>query len=348
MPLTSRQWMHRLGGVGVLGASIVAAAAISGDPMLRVGMLAIAALAFVIGYVVAPAMRPFAFATALAIVLAVAVASLGAPLLPTLAIALCVGWIVARRLAVMQGILDGQARCLERVREGALSDAAGHRRGLESMATKLAHELKNPLAAMKSLVQVELAHAKDDKSRRRLDVALGETERIDTIIREYLNLARPMLDAQVSGIDLAELMSDVRTLLAGRAHAAGVELTVGGRGGLMHADPRLLKEAIVNLTSNAIEATPRGGAVNVTYDHDREVRIVIRDTGMGMSKEVSNRVGMPFFTTREGGTGLGVAIARAAIAQHRGKLEYASEPGMGTTATIALPLDPRSNDRACL
>jgi signal transduction histidine kinase len=245
---------------------------------------------------------------------------------------------IGRRVALLLDVQRSQARCLSRIREGALVDAESRRRGMELMTTKLAHELKNPLAAIKSLVQVEAKKTGDDKSRHRMEVVLGEVDRIGALLREYLDLARPMVDARVAPVQLDELMSDVSTLVTGRAEAAGVQLAVDGQGGALDADVRLLKEAIVNVVCNAIEATPRGGHVTVTYHFgDSGATIVVRDTGRGMSKETAMRVGTPFFTTREGGTGLGVVIARTAIAQHGGTLEYQSTPGIGTIAKIALP-----------
>ena len=101
----------------------------------------------------------------------------------------------------------------------------------------------------------------------------------------------------------------------------------------------------MNLVSNAIEATPPGGAVSVTYELAPEGAIIeIHDTGEGMAKEISARIGTPFFTTRDDGTGLGVVIARTAIAQHCGTLEYQSAPGVGTTAKITLPLLSRQKE----
>jgi signal transduction histidine kinase len=247
-------------------------------------------------------------------------------------------WAIGRRVEQLQQLQHTQAACLARIREGALLDAASRRRGLESMTTKLAHELKNPLAAIKSLVQVERSRAADDKSQRRLDVALGEVERIGAILREYLDLARPVEVPHVTPVSLDDLMAEVSALLSGRAEAAAVNLTVEGSGGAIHADARLLKEAVVNVVNNAIEATPRGGAVDVTYHVGRDrTHITVRDTGRGMTRDVVARIGTPFFTTRDGGTGLGVVIARTAIAQHHGTLEFSSIPGVGTTATIALP-----------
>jgi signal transduction histidine kinase len=231
-----------------------------------------------------------------------------------------------------------QGACLARLREGALVDAESRRHGMESMTTKLAHELKNPLAAIKSLVQVEAAQAKDERSQRRLEVVQAEVERIGAILREYLDVARPLIEARVAAVELGELMADVSTLVTGRAEAAGIVLAVEGEGGAIHADSRLLKEAIVNIVCNAIEATPRGGSVMVTYGLGADgVNITVRDSGRGMTKDVAVRIGTPFFTTREGGTGLGVVIAKTAIAQHGGTLEYQSTPGVGTIAKIALP-----------
>jgi signal transduction histidine kinase len=400
-PMTSTQWLARLGLIVAVAASEVVLPAMFGLGGLRVAGLAAAAVVFLVAYLVAAmpgkpndgVMRPIFAMRASALVAAALTGGLVSPLLPLLAVPIALAWTpsrpkretmigigviaallallapvtpatlvfsgrelavlaswslvvatwaIERRVDQLQRLQHSQAACLNRIREGALVDAASRRRGLESMTTKLAHELKNPLAAIKSLVQVEHAKTGDDKSRRRLDVVLGEVDRIGTILREYLELARPVEEAHVTQINLEDLMTDVSTLLAGRAEAALVELTVDGSGGSIHADRRLLKEAIVNVVSNAIEATPRGGAVNVTYHIGGErTHIVVRDTGRGMTKEVAARIGTPFFTTREGGTGLGVVIARTAIAQHHGTLEFSSIPGVGTTATIALPVQKR-------
>lgn len=405
-PMTSRQWLARVGGVVALGASEVTAAALTGIGGLQLAIVGVATVMFAGAYVVGKptfertALRPL-ITMGVATVIAVAMTGgLASPVLPifavpvilgwtverpdvaahaciaaSAAIALLVGeiasthltapsysthdlvgfgwwstalaiWMIERRVSLLVETVHRQRGCLARVREAALTDAAGHRRGLESMSTKLAHELKNPLSAIKSLVQVEHRDAKDEKSARRLDVALAEIDRVGTILREYLEYTRPTQEVRIAPVHLDELMSDLSGLLGGRAETAGVELVVEGRGGALQADRFLLKDALVNLTANAIEATPHGGSVSVTCDvGDTGARIMIRDSGRGMSREVAMRVGTPFFTTRDGGTGLGVVIARTAISQHKGKLEYSSTPGLGTIATIALPLDPRTTQR---
>jgi signal transduction histidine kinase len=288
------------------------------------------------------------------VLLALCLPARSAPQFSTRELALLAGWstilatwAIGRRAAQLLEVQRSQAACLARLRETALVDAESRRRGMELMTTKLAHELKNPLAAIKSLVQVETERASDEKSRRRLEVVLGEVDRMGRLLREYLDLARPMVDAHVAPVQLHELMTDVSTLVAGRAEAAGIQLAVEGDGGALHADARLLKEAIVNVVCNAIEATPRGGFVTVTYHLDEAgANIVVRDTGRGMTNEIVTRVGTPFFTTREGGTGLGVVIAKSAIAQHGGTIEYQSTPGVGTVAKIAVPVAPSGQKRA--
>jgi signal transduction histidine kinase len=406
-PMTSTQWLARVGLVIASGASEVVLAGVCGVDLARLSVLAVAAAIFVTSYLVAlspghtvydaAAFRPLYAMRAGSLVAVVATGGYLSPLLPFVAVPFAISWtmVEARRhdvalgaitiavltltfwyappamvfsageLAVLAGwsmllatcaigrrimqlreVQQSQTACLSRIREGALVDAESRRRGMELMTTKLAHELKNPLAAIKSLVQVEANNATDDKSRKRLDVTLAEVERIGSLLREYLDLARPMVEVSVARVQLQELMTDVWTLVTGRADAAGVELMVEGDGGALTADARLLKEAIVNIVCNAIEATPRGGYVTVRYhSDDRGASIVVRDTGRGMTKDAASRVGTPFFTTREGGTGLGVVIAKTAIAQHGGTLAYQSTPGVGTIATIALPIALAEQER---
>jgi signal transduction histidine kinase len=103
-------------------------------------------------------------------------------------------------------------------------------------------------------------------------------------------------------------------------------------------DPRRIREVVVNLVANAIDATPPGGDVVVEVRRAGDaIEIAVRDTGHGMPQEMLRRLGTPFFTTRDDGTGLGIVLARSVVAQHGGSLRYDSEPGKGTTASITLP-----------
>jgi signal transduction histidine kinase len=147
---------------------------------------------------------------------------------------------------------------------------------------------------------------------------------------------------------LGALTDEVLSLMDARAASAGVTLRRRGDA-IIEADERRLKDALFNLVGNAVEATPQGGKVEIEIDEvERAARIAVRDSGRGMSPEVLDRIGTPFFTTRDEGTGLGVVVARATFTQHGGSLVYSSEPGRGTTAVGTLPLGPlqRSSDAA--
>ena len=139
-------------------------------------------------------------------------------------------------------------------------------------------------------------------------------------------------------LSLGALTDEVLELLGAQASSAGVALRRWGDSDI-EADPRKLREALFNLVANAVDATAPGGSVEVgILPRDGRIDVLVRDSGKGMPAEVLERVGTPFFTTREQGTGLGVAMARAAFAQHGGSLQYSSVEGLGTTATATLPL----------
>jgi signal transduction histidine kinase len=234
---------------------------------------------------------------------------------------------------------------LTRSREEVLHAATCRAKSLESIGSKVAHELKNPLSAIKGLVQLLARSAADDRSRERLLVVSSEVSRMEHILRDYLTFARPLEDLNPAPVDLGAIADDVLAVLEARAEAAGVTLARKGGPVVARGDARRLKEALLNLVANALEATPREGSVEIGVSRDdAQAVMTVRDTGKGISVEDLARIGTPFFTKREGGTGLGVVLARAAIRQHGGDLCYESEPGHGTVATVRLPL--RSEEAA--
>jgi signal transduction histidine kinase len=211
-------------------------------------------------------------------------------------------------------------------------------RSLEQVGAKVAHELKNPLAAIKSLLQLEQTGERDERSQRRLDVMTREVARMEGILREYLSFSRPLEDLRLGAVDLAVVADNVLALLEGRAASSGVRLQRSGASVLLAGDARRLEEAVLNLVSNAMEATPSGGAVTVEVAASKCGGLLrVRDTGAGMTPAVLEKLGTPFFTTRKEGNGLGVVLARGVITQHGGQLDFTSRPGAGTTATVTLP-----------
>ena len=216
------------------------------------------------------------------------------------------------------------------------------REGLEATGLNVAHELKNPLTAVKALVQLGLRNPAEAASHERLATVERELARMQEILRGHLSSARSLAGVEPAGVHLGPLASGVVRALSGRAEEAGVRLSSRGDA-TIEGDPRRLEEALVNLVANGIEATPPGGEVAVEVrPRSGEIEIVVRDTGRGMAPEALRRLGTPFFTTREEGTGLGVALARSAIASHGGTLRYESEPGKGTVARATLPARARA------
>lgn len=231
---------------------------------------------------------------------------------------------------------------LRRIEAVPTAQAPTRAQDLERMGARLAHELKNPLAGAKALLQLGLRNPAEVASHERFQLLLGEVARMQEILRRYLSLARPSDELTPTRVDLGALVSDTLQALSVRARGARVRLSSRGDA-TVEADPRRLAEAVGNLVSNAIEATPPGGEVAVEVrERGGEAEIVVRDTGRGMAPETLRRLGTPFFTTRREGTGLGVAFVRAAIAEHGGTLRYESEPGKGTTVRAILPVNARA------
>ena len=296
--------------------------------------------------------RWVAVGNALLVVAMVALpASVVGPPLPsshyTIGILISLGWflfmlhMLVGKLSIVAASAGESMACL---REERLADAEAQLRRLQSVGAKVAHELKNPLASIKGLCQLVARTPESERTQERLTVVASEISRMETILNEYLSFSRPLEDIKPEITDLRVLARDVLDVLDGRAVGAGVSLALEGAAPPVTGDPRRLKEALINLVANAIEATPAGGAVVLRVRRSGgSVQLEVQDSGRGIAPDDLPRLGTSFFTTRPNGTGLGVVLAQGVIAQHGGSLTYASTVGKGTTATITLPLEARPN-----
>jgi len=260
----------------------------------------------------------------------------------TVAVLIALGWhLYILHMAVgkltMMSTRTGDSMAF--LREERITEAIAQLRRLQSVGAKVAHELKNPLASIKGLCQLVARTPESERTQERLAVVASEISRMETILAEYLSFSRPLEDLKPETLDIAALARDVMSIVAGRADQAGVTLELDGGATSVQGDPRRLKEALINLVSNAVEATPSGGRVQVRVRSDKSnVTLEVKDTGRGISSEDLERLGTSFFTTRPNGTGLGVVLAQTVITQHGGSLGYESTVGQGTTATIQLPV----------
>lgn len=233
------------------------------------------------------------------------------------------------------------------VRAGALAAAArddillarGERvNALEGMAARVAHDLKNPLAAIAGLTELLERQATDPRTAERLHVVNQECARMGVTLRDYLAMSRPIEDLVPVKQPLGPIVDRVLTLFEARAATNDVTLTRPYGEVTAEVDARRLEEALLNLVANAIEASPRGAAIEVgVHELESQALVEVRDHGEGMSANVLSRIGTPYFTTRKTGTGLGVALTRTIIKQHGGELSHESKQGQGTLARIALP-----------
>jgi two-component system sensor histidine kinase PilS (NtrC family) len=213
-----------------------------------------------------------------------------------------------------------------------------------SLAAGIAHEIRNPLASLRGSIQMlqgELDLKDDNKNL--MDIVLRETDRLNTIITEFLAYARPRSDLR-EHMDIGALLQETIALFKNsRAFQSGIEIRCDFAPQLaMTGDPQRLRQVFWNLFINAAQAIRGGGAISISAAPDSDDRsddIVIRisDTGTGIAKEHLESIFDPFFTTKTDGTGLGLAIVYRIMEDHGGSIDVKSEQGKGTIVTLRLP-----------
>ena len=219
------------------------------------------------------------------------------------------------------------------------------------LARRLAHELKNPLFPLQITVEnLRRARKKDaeefdevfDESTETL---LAEIENLKGIIGRFSDFAR-MPKPELRPVDVNEVVRTVVRLFEAQFSAVGrppitPELHLESNLPAIQADPLLLHRAIENLVLNAMDAMPSGGVLALaTSKHDGIVLIEIVDTGSGLTPEECERLFTPYYTTKQHGTGLGLAVVQSVISDHGGTISVESEAGVGTTFRIELPIKP--------
>lgn len=242
-------------------------------------------------------------------------------------------------------------RSLDAARAARVEEAEDQTRRMKTIGSRVAHELKNPLTAIKGLIQLVARTPESDRTQERLAVVQSEITRMQSILDEYLSFARPLEDLRLEAVDLAALAGEVAGVLSGRLEQGGIRVELDLGVANVQADPRRMRDAITNLVTNAIEATPRGGLVRLRthlLPRGAGARLEVEDSGRGIPPADMERLGSSYFTTRVGGTGLGVVLVQGVVAQHGGELTYESAVGRGTLARIDVPLVPPSRSAAAL
>jgi signal transduction histidine kinase len=251
-----------------------------------------------------------------------------------------------RSVAASIGVTLQNSQIYERMKERDRLAALGQ------MAAGLAHEIRNPLGSIKGAAQylqpVE-GQQPEGSTREFLGIIVEEVDRLNKIVSQFLDYARPYRGEQ-SPLDVNDVVRKTLNLIERERSGSHVEIVMNLLDGLppVRADAQQLRQVILNLTLNAFDAMPQGGRLQVTTSLRRSTRrgaaaafleIRIRDDGIGIPLADLRNLFIPFFTTKEKGTGLGLPISQRIIENHGGTIEVRSQPGSGATFTVLLPVE---------
>lgn len=209
------------------------------------------------------------------------------------------------------------------------------------MAASIAHEIRNPLAAMRGSIQMLRSEMDGNTEQAQLmEIIMRESDRLNKIVADYLNYARPR-PAELKNVDVSALVGDTFKLLRNSDEIVDghiLEEDLPSRPAIVSGDPEQLKQVCWNIARNALKAMPDGGTFRVSLEQidGNRLRLAFSDTGYGMTPEQVEHLFEPF-TSTTGGTGLGLSIVYQIIRDHSGTINVRSREGKGTTITIELP-----------
>jgi signal transduction histidine kinase len=258
-----------------------------------------------------------------------------------LMLVLCAGILVlAYRVFItpLRSRLDESAAQLQRQEKLA---------SLGSLATGVAHEIRNPLAAIKfRLFSLKESLASGAADTEDLQIIGDEINRLERIVRDFLRFARPS-EPELAKVSAAELLREVHDLLRGQFEKQSVQFSIEPADDLwLRADKEQIKQVLINLAQNAAESLQangrvtlcaKAGAARLANASEPVVVLEVADNGAGIPPVVEARLFDPFFSTKKGGTGLGLSIAARIVEKHGGHIQYQTQRNRGTTFGVVLP-----------
>lgn len=205
----------------------------------------------------------------------------------------------------------------------------------------VAHEIKNPLNAITLHIEILKNKLRDaELDPRELDVIASEIARLDRVVKTFLDFTRP-IDLRLSEIDIVELSREITSLVWPQAERSGVAVSfeAGAPAAVVRGDADLLKQAILNVVNNGLEAMKSGGALSVRVDREGDDAVLcVSDSGPGIAPEARDKIFNLYFTTKQKGSGIGLAMTFRIVQLHNATIDFTSERGIGTTFRMRFPL----------
>lgn len=255
-----------------------------------------------------------------------------------------VSWLVFFLIAFLINSLTGSLRkTRERLR--LMQKGLEIRNGLAAageVSAQLAHEIRNPLAAISGSIQVLRHDLKLGSEQKDLmNIVVKESDRVSKSIEQFLNLASPGRQTR-SPIDLSAVLRETLILFQKSGEYDGdwrIKGNYKSSSVTYFGDASQFRQIFWNLTKNALKAMPQGGSLRIDFNKTKENKVQIKfaDTGIGMAKEEKERIFEPFYSGFESGTGIGMAVVRGIVDDYNGKIEVESKPNKGTEIIVTLP-----------
>ncbi|MDR6123406.1 signal transduction histidine kinase [Bacillus sp. SLBN-46] len=208
------------------------------------------------------------------------------------------------------------------------------------LAAGIAHEIRNPLTSITGFTQIINESIQDPSLKGYLEIMLDELERINNIVSEFMFIAKPAEGFICKEINMGTLISSVLFFMKPQFNMNSVNITLDFDSSITaFCDPNQIKQVLINLLQNAVEATSTNKNIEISLKNESEnyFSIKIKDYGSGISEERQKRLFEPFYTTKEKGTGLGLMVCKRIIENHRGTIDIQTQQGEGTDAIIILP-----------
>ena len=209
------------------------------------------------------------------------------------------------------------------------------------VAAGFAHEIRNPLTSIKGFVNL-LARDAGDSERSYHKIIEDELSKIEEVVDGFISLAKPEA-GDISEVSLLKLVKNAISFLTPQASSKNIRININSqlKTIVIRCQRNQMKQVFINILKNAVEAIEQDGQINVILEEQRnKVCIVIQDNGIGMEEERLERIGVPFYTNKEKGIGLGMTMSNKIISEHQGEIQIESQPGEGTRVVIHLPKFP--------